>query len=79
MTDTRTILCSLSETLQTSALSSSLLYLVPDTSHQHATRGYNGYLLAYFFCVRHTLRMRIPSSMFNVLVNECSRISSMSC
>ena len=59
---TRTTLRSLPETLQTTALSSSPLYLIP---HLLATRGYNGYLLAYlriFFCARHTLRMRIPST-----------------
>ena len=54
----RTTLSSLPETLQTTALPSSLLL----------TRGYNGYLLAYFrisFCARHTLRMRIPSYRTN--------------
>ena len=65
LTDTRTTLRSLSETLQTTALLSSPLYLVPAPStYTHATRGYNGYLLPYFrifFCARHTLRMRIPS------------------
>ena len=64
LTDTRTTLHSLSETLQTTALLSSPLYLIPSTKHIHATRGYNEYLLAYFrifFCARHTLRMRIPS------------------
>ena len=51
----RTTLSSLPETLQITALPSSPLL----------TRGYNGYLLAYFrisFCTRHTLHMRIPSS-----------------
>ena len=64
LTDTRMTLRSLSETLQTTALPSSPLYLIPSTSYQHATRGYNGYLVAYFrifFCTRHTLRMHIPS------------------
>ena len=64
-TDTRTTLCSCSETLHTTTLPSSLRYLVPSTSHLHATRGYNGNLLAYFwifFCTRHTLHMRIPSN-----------------
>ena len=46
LTDTRTTLRSLSETFQTTALLSSPLYLVPSTKHIHATRGYNGYLLA---------------------------------
>ena len=63
LTDTCTTLRSLSETLQTTALPSSPLHLVPSTSHLHARCGYKGYLLAYFrifFCTRHTLRMRIP-------------------
>ena len=37
------------------------------STYMHTTRGYNGYLLAYFqifFCARHTLRMRIPSIKF---------------
>ena len=62
LTDTHMTLRSLPETLQTTALPSlsRLQHLAPI----HATRGYNGYLLAYFrifFCARHTLRMRIPS------------------
>ena len=63
LTDTRTTLRSLSETLQTTVLLSSPLYLVPNT-FIHATRDYNGYLHVYFrifFCARHILRMRIPS------------------
>ena len=67
---THTTLCSLSETLQTTALPSSALYLVSDTYVAlHATRGYNGYLLAYFrifLCASHTLRMRIPSIRMRV-------------
>ena len=62
--DTHTTLRSLSETLQTTTLPSSLLYLISSTWHLHTTRGYNGYVLAYFrifFCTRHTLCMRIPS------------------
>ena len=38
-------------------------YTLPSTC-MYTTRGYSGYLLAYFwilFCVRHTLCMRIPS------------------
>ena len=65
LTDTRmTLRGSPSETLQNTALPSSPLYLVPSAWHLHATRGYNGYQIAYFrifFCARHTLRMRIPS------------------
>ena len=38
LTGTCLILRLLSETLQTTTLPSSLLYLVPSTSHQHATR-----------------------------------------
>ena len=61
---TCTTLRSLPETLQMTALPSSPLYLVPST-YIAPTRGYNRYLLAYFrifFCARHTLRMRIPST-----------------
>ena len=57
--DTHTTLRSLSETLQTTALPSLPL---SSTWYLHATRGYNGYLLAYFWiftrgilCTRHTL------------------------
>ena len=57
--ESRTTLSSLPETLQTTTLPSSPLLI----------HGYNGYLLAHFrifFCVRHTLRMHIPS-----LAEEC--------
>ena len=84
-TDTCTTLCSVSETYQTTALPSSLLYLVLSTLHLHAIRGYNGYLLAYFwifFCARHTLRMCIPSCRYYLLpVNEVkmAQLSSSHC
>ena len=67
--ETPTTLHSLPETLQMNALPSSRpcpQYLVP-------TR-YNGYLLAYFrlyFCTRHTLHTRIPSTMLFLSLHPC--------
>ena len=59
LTDTRMTLHSLSETLQTTALPSSPLYLVPSTHTLHMVT--TDIYLHISFCTRHTLRMRIPS------------------
>ena len=63
LTDTRTTLRSLSNSSDYRFAISTAISC-PSTLHQHAKRGYNGYLLAYFrifFCTKHTLCMRTPS------------------